>query len=191
MRLSGRWAVGLLSLMFVSVFILSGCVVRTYEMTKDRVDQDLTAGNRGYLMGSTSAQTVEKERPTTRVTRVVEMELSSPIKFQKMPRKQQSAEQSSMAQEEISGTASEGNRGYISESVSPEVVSPQTSFEKYTVQKGDTLQKISKKHYGTTKNWYKIYKFNKEMIKGFDKIYPGQVINIPTEGLKETKENLK
>ena len=33
-----------------SVFVLSGCVVRTYEVTRDRVDQDL-AGNRGYIMG--------------------------------------------------------------------------------------------------------------------------------------------
>ncbi len=34
-----------------SAFILSGCVVRTYPLIRDRVDQDLSEGNHGYLMG--------------------------------------------------------------------------------------------------------------------------------------------
>jgi nucleoid-associated protein YgaU len=69
---------------------------------------------------------------------------------------------------------------------------PETvNIQKYTVQKGDTLQKISKKFYGTTKKWTKIYEANKDIIKGPNKIYPGQAINIPVEPLKEPKENLK
>ncbi|MCX5712112.1 MAG: LysM peptidoglycan-binding domain-containing protein [Candidatus Omnitrophica bacterium] len=173
-----------------SVLVLSGCVVRTYEMTRDRVDQDVTAGNRGYLMGNVSASTAEEaQRPTTRTTRVVEMELNSPIKFQKTPPK--SAVQA-QAPEAVSEPAEvSGNKGYMTESITPEQEMSQGTYQKYTVAKGDTLQKISKEHYGTTKNWYKIYKLNKDMIKGFDKIYPGQVINIPAEGLKEPKENLK
>ncbi len=181
----------LLSLLLLgSVVVLSGCVVRTYEMTKDRVDQDVTAGNRGYLMGDAPALTVdEAQRPTTRTTRVVEMELSSPIKFQKGKPKAKASEQATQTIDESSEMS--GNRGYITESAGLETTEPQGTYEKYTVQKGDTLQKISKKYYGTTKNWYKIFKLNKDMIKGFDKIYPGQVINIPVEGMKTPKENLK
>lgn len=183
--------INLLSLLLLgSALVLSGCVVRTYEMTRDRVDQDVTVGNRGYLMGNVPASTGEEvQRPTTRTTRVVEMELSSPIKFKKGRAKGKVSGQASEAVYESSEEY--GNKGYITESVPSESAEPQMASEKYTVQKGDTLQKISQKYYGTTKNWYKIYKLNKDMVKGFDKIYPGQVINIPVEGLKETKENLK
>ena len=30
----------------------SGCVVRTYEYTQKRVDQNLVAGNRGFITGN-------------------------------------------------------------------------------------------------------------------------------------------
>jgi nucleoid-associated protein YgaU len=67
-------------------------------------------------------------------------------------------------------------------------------MEKYKVQKGDTLQKISQKFYGTTKKWQKIYEANKDTLKGPDKLYPGRTINIPVDSagkLKEPSENLK
>jgi len=76
---------------------------------------------------------------------------------------------------------------------------PVVTVEKYTVQKGDTLQKISKKFYGTTKKWQKIYAANQDTLKGPNKIYPGQTIDVPldpeasqgAEALMETEENLK
>ncbi len=68
----------------VLVFVLSGCVVRTYSITKDRVDQDLAAGNRGYLKGQASSS--KMERKATRTTQIVEVELHSPIKFEKSPK---------------------------------------------------------------------------------------------------------
>lgn len=173
------WFLGSLSF----VFVVSGCVVRTYPLVKDRVDQDLT-GNRGYIQGQAPSGEVQ-ERTTTRTTRVVEIELRSPIKFEKMP-KPKAAEKISAVTEE----QEEGNKGYISSSISPEITEP-GEFEKYTVQKNDTLQKISKKYYGTTKKSQKIYDANKDVLKGPNSIYPGQVINIPVEGLKESKENLK
>jgi nucleoid-associated protein YgaU len=167
------------------VFILSGCVVRTYSLTRDRIDQDLSGGNRGYLKGE--APTAEERKPT-RTTRVVEIELRSPLKFegkskQKFPEKAEEPEDL-------------GNRGYITQGAVSEIVEPKASavtagYEKYTVQKSDTLQKISRKFYGTTKKWNKIYEANQDVLKGPDKIYPGQVINIPLESLLETQENLK
>jgi len=177
----------------VCVFILSGCVVRTYPLTRDRVDQDLAAGNRGYLKGQAPSGEV-KERKSTRTTQAVEIELHSPIKFEKLP-KIKTRGDSTMLKTEV-----EGNRGYITQSITPEIAeTPAASFEKYTVQKNDTLQKISKKFYGTTKKWTKIYDANKDIMKGPNKIYPSQVINIPSspelkvsgESLGEPKENLK
>ncbi|MDD2680209.1 MAG: LysM peptidoglycan-binding domain-containing protein, partial [Candidatus Omnitrophica bacterium] len=76
-------------------------------------------------------------------------------------------------------------------SVVPEpAVTASVSSQKYTVGKNDTLQKISKKFYGTTKKWTKIYEANKDVLSGPDKVYPGQELNIPQE-LAEPKENLK
>lgn len=170
-------------------FLLSGCVVRTYPLTRERVDQNLT-GNRGYLLGQAPAGE-EREGSTTRTTQVIEIELHSPIKFEKAPKvKTEEAVPAIKAEDEA---IEEGNRGYLTQSAAPEVAEP-AAVEKYTVQKNDTLQKISKKFYGTTKKWNKIYEVNKDILKAQDKIRPGQVLNIPTEGLKEakeTKENLK
>jgi LysM repeat protein len=178
------WFLGGLSL----VFVLSGCVVRTYPLQKDRIDQDLI-GNRGYLQGQAPV-VEEKERKTTRTTQVVEIELHSPLKFERMPKAEIKKESSMLRSEELAG----GNHGYITSSISPEIAEPQPeTFEKYTVQKNDTLQKISKKFYGTTKKSNKIYNANKGVLKSPNSIYPGQVINVPVEGqaLKGTKENLK
>jgi nucleoid-associated protein YgaU len=49
----------------------------------------------------------------------------------------------------------------------------------YTVQKGDTLSKISKQHYGDANKYMKIFEANKDKLKDPDKIQPGQVLTIP------------
>jgi len=165
-------------------FILSGCVTRTYQATRDRIDQDLGTGNRGYLQGSAPATAEAVSRKSTRDVRVVEIEFSSPFKDKK------------------SQVAAPGveTRFSTTESTVPAEEAPAVSMQQYTVGKTDTLQKISKKFYGTTKKWYRIYQANKDVLKGPDKLYPGQVINVPVESsapaaadepLKETPENLK
>ncbi|MDD5431497.1 MAG: LysM peptidoglycan-binding domain-containing protein [Candidatus Omnitrophica bacterium] len=177
---------------FSLVFVLSGCVVRTYPLTKDRIDQDLSGGNRGYIKGAAPAEETLGKK-TDRTTQVVEVELHSPLKFEfkkwwKKPAKK---------------VETEGNRGYITQSVVPEIIETPAScepvFEKYVVQKNDTLQKISMKYYGTTKKWMKIYDANKDTLKSPNSIRPGKTINIPvlpelksqTQGMTEPTENLK
>jgi nucleoid-associated protein YgaU len=49
----------------------------------------------------------------------------------------------------------------------------------YTVQKGDTLSKISKQYYGDANQYMKIFEANKDKLKDPDKIQVGQVLNIP------------
>lgn len=173
----------------VSVFMLSGCLVRSYTVTRDRVDQELP-GNRGYLTGTKS--TTGTPRPKTRTIRVVEVELHSPIKFERAPKKAPPAPASVASPHSDSEVI--GNRGYLTQSSSPEITDatlPQ--YDSYTVQKGDTLQKISRQLYGTTKKWYSLYELNKDVLKGPDKLYPGQVIRIPADQTKTTlpTENLK
>jgi nucleoid-associated protein YgaU len=50
----------------------------------------------------------------------------------------------------------------------------------YTVQKGDTLSKISKQFYGDASKYQKIFDANKDQLKDPDKIQPGQVLRIPS-----------
>lgn len=183
------------AVVLLSVFLLSGCVVRTYKMTRDRVDQNLTGGNRGYLMGNAPVNAMAPERKTKRSTHVVEIELRSPVKFEK------SSEGIEEKPSAISGSVTE-TKAAESQVWKPKVTEPvisqetlalQESFQKYTVQKGETLQKISEKFFGTTKKWLKIYDANRDVLKGPNKIYPGQVINIPVYPGQQpdTKENLK
>lgn len=173
-------------LALLSAFALSGCVVRTYSLTKDRVDQDLTIGNRGYLQGEASVSTAE--RKPTRTTQVIEVELRSPFRFEKASKPQpiETTERQELIESQtFTAPSATSEFGQI-----PCMV----TTEKYTVQKNDTLQKISKKFYGTTKKWAKIYEANKDTLKGPDKIYPGKTLNIPIESsvpVQETTENLK
>ena len=172
-----------------STLALSGCVARTYNLTRDRVDQEISSstGNRGYLMGKAPEP---QERKTTRTTRVFELELGPRNKTQ-VP---------CPANTPINYPASVEEPRLMQET-QPEMPSEETSLslEKYTVSKNDTLQKISKKFYGTTKRWTKIYEANKDTLRGPDKLYPGQILNIPAgpkvetekEELLEPKENLK
>jgi len=62
----------------------------------------------------------------------------------------------------------------VAEEAAPE---PEAVF--YTVEKGDTLSKIAKEHYGNANKYPTIFEANKPMLKDVDKIYPGQVLRIP------------
>lgn len=161
------------------IFLLSGCVARTYQLTQDRIDQSLSEGNRGYITGSHPG--TEKPRKSERTVRVFEFELGRQKKIEK---------------------ASSTNAGYSQ----PEYLPPEDShsqkevealgatdvkYQKYTVGKNDTLQKISQKFYGTTRKWVKIYDANKDTLKTPDRVYPGQVLNIPEEGVKPAVEPVK
>ena len=57
-----------------------------------------------------------------------------------------------------------------------EIVGEQT----YTVAKGDTLSSIAKNHYGKASAWHQIFDANRDVIDDPDRIFPGQVIKLPT-----------
>ena len=185
-----------------SVFMMSGCTVRTYKATRDRIDQELSAGNRGYLMGSVPPGLESNSKRSTRTTHVVEVELRSPLTLEKAP-VEKSAPQTEPVAPVVAPVVIEQPAEFTppveveAPKVTP-VVEPVVSdqaVEDYTVQKNETLQKISDKLYGTTKKWVKIFELNKDVLKGPNKIYPGQVIKVPAYSHKtaqpETTENLK
>lgn len=50
----------------------------------------------------------------------------------------------------------------------------------YTVKKGDTLSEIAQSQLGKASRYNEIFEANKPMLKHPDKIYPGQVLRIPS-----------
>jgi nucleoid-associated protein YgaU len=56
---------------------------------------------------------------------------------------------------------------------------PEATF--YTVQRGDTLSKIARQHYGDASKYPTIFEANRPMLKDPDKIYPGQKLRIPPQ----------
>ncbi len=50
----------------------------------------------------------------------------------------------------------------------------------HTVQKGDTLSAIAKKTLGDANRFQEIFEANKPMLTHPDKIYPGQVLRLPS-----------
>ena len=57
---------------------------------------------------------------------------------------------------------------------------PQEASTFYTVVSGDSLSKISKSVYGDPMKYTTIFEANKPMLSHPDKIFPGQVLRIPT-----------
>lgn len=65
----------------------------------------------------------------------------------------------------------------VDDRMTVEAPEPEATF--YTVQKGDSLSKIAKEHYGDAMEYPVIFEANKPMLSDPDKIYPGQVLRIP------------
>ena len=51
--------------------------------------------------------------------------------------------------------------------------------QSYTIESGDTLSKIAKRHYGSPNAWKQIFEANRDVIDDPDRIFPGQVIKLP------------
>ena len=199
------------------MLIVSGCVVRTYTVERDRVDQEIY-GNRGVIMGTPPAVEEKSEARKTREIYNVEIEVPSVYEAQ-------TEKKTGYIKEETKDKDLYGNRGYIQGSLAPEkevylpedekgqssttrisnrlnparmpqiiysepagnkgieALSSRSVDEKgyYIVQNGDTLQKISEKFFGTTKEWKNIYDANKHILKSPDRIRPGQKLVIPSK----------
>lgn len=172
--------------LLVSVFFLGGCLVRTYTVEKQRVDTRLE-GNQGYLSGTPAAPADNKDTRLgkTRKMSVVEIEFGS-------HQPQDSMEKNPAQKVETARFNPQDfyqNEGKEEEKETLAQIEPITAdtdiskkteqYQWYTIQKNDTLQKISYEFYKTTKKWSRIYEQNKDILGGPDKIYPGIKIKIP------------
>ena len=84
---------------------------------------------------------------------------------------QETSEKAALAVGNIDGVESVDNQ--------LEVTNPEPEAVYHTVERGDTLSKIAKEHYGNAMKYPVIFEANKPMLEHPDKIYPGQVLRIP------------
>ena len=68
----------------------------------------------------------------------------------------------------------------IEEPIAPK----QPILKTYTIQKGDTLSKVSQKYYGTTRKWKAIYDANRDKISNMNSLKVGTQIIIPEDESK-------
>ncbi len=179
--------------MFVLIFlgfIVAGCAskgvtvkdvtIRSYMQDRERVDQGET-GNEGYIQGKAiSVQAPVKTR------KVYVVEVSKAVKEAK---ENPPAGLTSTSQATVENTKEESqNASDINQKISlPSTDQPKTetsvpamtSDTDYVIEKDDTLQKISKKFYGSYGKWTKIYEVNKDIIKDPNHIKSGLKIKIP------------
>jgi LysM repeat protein len=161
-------------LLLVGIVFATGCVVRTYEIEKPRKDLDIE-GNRGYLVGEPSEEPPENRLGTTRTVSVLEIELGKRYSSQVAVDDEEAVGYDDYSDNEEDSYSYEGSSDYEES----DELSYEDNYREYTVQKNDTLQKISRKFYGTTRKWQMLYEQNKDVLKSPDKIYPGMKIKIP------------
>lgn len=60
------------------------------------------------------------------------------------------------------------------------LINPYTGFMQYAVKSGDTLSAIAQEFYSDGTLWPRIFEANREEVDNPDRIFPGQVLRIPT-----------
>lgn len=171
----------------------SGVQVRTYIEDRKRVDQELR-GNAGYLTGM-----AKKAPGTTKATRkVYVVEVATKDKVPPGLTQEEKKYQKDIPQDLLKEHRKRVKKTPLP--YEPEIQLPSfddiedvqiekkqekafipSSIVAYTVEKDDTLQKISKKFYGSYSKWPRIYENNKELITSPDHIKPGITIQVPIE----------
>jgi LysM repeat protein len=190
----------------VLMFSISGCgvtkdvTVRSYLQDRPRVDQNREVGNSGYIMGNPVDEDAEYKK--TRKVYVIEVnrenqitdtvidvdedfQSSSPAREESRDRPTETIPESRRVtrEERIESVRrlelpKFDDEAYYKETASATVQEP-LRFEDYTIEKNDTLQKISKKFYDSFSQWPKIYDANRNKIDNPNVLRPGVVIRIP------------
>ncbi|OGX52791.1 MAG: hypothetical protein A2321_05065 [Omnitrophica WOR_2 bacterium RIFOXYB2_FULL_45_11] len=183
-------------IMAIAVF-LNGCLIRTYTVTKDRPDQEVS-GNQGFLSGQAPENYQQPKKFTQRRYKFFEVELQSPLKIEHLKEPPKTLGENTVNTPEAVSPNMESEplqEGFEPKTRSTimdmqEVKTPLAPLSAksslpgtYIVKDGDTLQKISARPeiYGTHKQWVKIYKANKDKLKAPDRIKPGQELVIPRD----------
>lgn len=180
-----------LAVFVFTAILLIGCIVRTYPVVRDRVDQNIS-GNQGYMAGTTPQASQTENRPAQRTTYTTEIELKNPFKSQKSTNasapieektKNTSTEETTENQKPAKTTQETTALPLETKTPTKEPQSQVQKVDIYIVKPGDTLQKIASKGevYADGKKWTKIYNANKDALKNPNKIYAGQKLKIPRD----------
>lgn len=149
----------------------TGIRVEGYTENKPRADQAMDEGNAGYLVGTPK----EVDRSNIKKTRKMYV-----IEFSK--------EAGDIPAKEVDYQGS-----YVAPSYTPpapavrQPMVPQAQpalppkLVSYTVEKDDTLQKISKKFYDSYSKWPRIFDANRSVLKDPNRLKPGTVIQVPVD----------
>lgn len=184
-------AVGFLALTVVGCQSLKGVETRGYVMDQPRVDQQLE-GNAGYIFGTPQFNPPEKETRRVFVVEVskeaevpdelmrVETETITQETVSPAPRPPARQVQQAVEEEPLRLPSFDDPRFAEEEPRQQQTSIPKNTIE-YTVQKSDTLQKISKQFYDTYRKWPQIYEANRDRMSDPNKLKEGMVLRIPVE----------
>ncbi len=195
--------------LLLTAFLMSGCVIRTIPYEVDRVDQEIKGNRgviMGQVPPVSEPETrktremynIEIELPMGPVE--TKPEPKKKIDFYKNGNR--GYLKNNIPSENKKTTGGKGENvirlGGSAVSEGPRVLYKKTAqtndryrkekgsgmlvrkeHSTYLVRKGDTLQKISGKMYGTTKKWRKIYEANRGVLKSPKIIRAGQKLIIP------------
>ncbi len=160
-----------------------GVETRAYIAEKDRVDQKMEGGNFGYINGTPKQPDTSKMSKSRKVY-VLEFTKNPGVTSDDLRKGAPPVQPITIdvperrAPEPVSSYQAPAPIIESSSSQEEDSQAVGTPTE-YVVQKGDTLQKISKKIYGSYKKWYKIYEANKDILPDPNRIKPGLTIRIP------------
>lgn len=153
---------------------------RFYAVDRPRVDQ-ANMGNAGYVKNEGNVGDSIAGRTTRRIY-VLEFDKKTQPAAQKKSDNASSAMQTVPASDEVLSSQGSDQAKTVEVPASEQVAAASGSgVTEYTVEKDDTLQKISKKVYGSFGKWTKIYDANKDKIKNPNFVKPGVVLTIPQE----------
>ncbi len=178
--------------------------VKAYLQDKPRVDQEIT-GNAGYLAGKPKKKVHINKRSTRKVfvVEVTEKDSIPPYVIDMDVARKKSHSSVVGSKEKVKYKREKKQTKVIpvypskiqipsfddiEETKTTEKVKGGSLCAKsrgkvvnYKVEKDDTLQKISKKFYGSYSKWPRIYKVNKSQIKDPNFLKPGIILKIPMD----------
>jgi len=176
----------------ICVCLIAGCTgsagvsARSYLADQERVDQDMSddGNNYGYIYGDPSPED-RSEYKKTRQVYVVEFTKEAdekvgdvivlparerPVSLPPVDRRRRDPDPEQLVIPDFDDAM-----------IDEDPVVMETNYVDYTVQKNDTLQKISKKHYDTYRRWQEIFEANTDVMADPNKLKPGMTLRIPVD----------
>lgn len=174
----------------------SGVKVRAYKQDKQRIDQQVEGASGNW---ENAPEAVVKANKDTRKIYVLEVTHGTDtVEKTQMMEEEETAQQSVVNSSDKKITETKKSVSQVPDISIPafddividaddidsntgDIENQNSEFIDYKVEKDDTLQKISKKFYGSFSKWPRIYEANRAKIKNPDSIKPGITIRIPKE----------